>query len=189
MNDTENTVKPKPNPAKLISFCGIIAAFILAEMMFVSVFPAMKYAAATIAGIIMCIVAESVDKKWAVVTFSAVSLLGILIGIPASTMIMFVTFYGYYPIVVSALDGAGTGKKMNRVLAVLIELVIFNIANAVSFFVLVRFFGDTITIEGLEQYAIPVFLVLSNVCWLVNHVSVMNIRKKVKVKKIKNLSL
>lgn len=81
-----------------IALGGIVAGFCLMTMFLTGVFPALYIAAPMVAGVLLMILVEEVSTGWAMLTYVAVSLLSLVVTYDKEAALMFVLFFGYYPI-------------------------------------------------------------------------------------------
>ena len=77
-----------------------------------------------------------IDKKWATVVYIAVSILSALLIADKESAVMYIAFFGYYPIVKQPIE-----KHLNKYLAWVIKLLIFNISIIASYLLLIYVFN------------------------------------------------
>lgn len=82
-----------------VALCGMIAAVCILLMLMTGLFPFATYALPAVAGLLMVAVVVECGVKWAVMVYVAVSLLAIFITPDREAMLMFVFFFGHYPII------------------------------------------------------------------------------------------
>ena len=80
-------------------------------IMFLTAFPYMTYALPAIAGAVLIPVVIELGSKWAWMVYACVSFLSLLIAPSLEAKVMFIAFFGYYPIVKALLE-----RQKNRVL-------------------------------------------------------------------------
>ncbi|HBI85435.1 MAG TPA: hypothetical protein DDX71_03980 [Ruminococcus sp.] len=81
-----------------VALGGIVAGLCVMIMFLTGVFPALYIAAPMIAGVLMIILVEEVSVGWAWLTYIAVSLLALIVTFDKEAALMFILFFGYYPI-------------------------------------------------------------------------------------------
>lgn len=81
-----------------VALGGIVASLCIVLMFLTGVLPALYIAAPMLAGMLMIILAEEVSVPWAWLTYTAVSLLALIISFDKEAALMFILFFGYYPI-------------------------------------------------------------------------------------------
>ena len=153
-----------------VALGGIMAALSLL-IMFLTAFPYMTYALPAIAGAVLIPVVIELGIKWAWMVYACVSFLSLLIAPSLEAKVMFIAFFGYYPIVKALLE-----RLHNRVLEWLLKYLIFNVAVVGAYFLSMRFFGldkDSFVIFGMN---LPlVFLLLGNVEFLIYDLALRNL--------------
>lgn len=87
-----------------VALCGMIAAVCILLMLMTGLFPFATYALPAVAGLLMVAVVVECGVKWAVMVYVAVSLLAIFITPDREAMLMFVFFFGHYPIIKAGLE-------------------------------------------------------------------------------------
>lgn len=116
---------------------GIVAALSVALMLLSSVIPFLQYVLPAIAGAILAIIVIELNKRWAVGTYIAVSILSFIMIPDKETAMMYISFFGYYSVVKIALEQ----KIKLRPVRFIIKFLIFNIAMVCSYALLIYVFG------------------------------------------------
>ena len=78
---------------------GIIAALSIVLMLLTSAIPTLTYAIPAIAGLLLVIIVIEVNKKWAFGVYFVVGVLSMLLVADKEAAVMYVMFFGYYPII------------------------------------------------------------------------------------------
>ena len=91
--------------SKKITFSAIMAA-LATVIMLVSYFPYLTYAVPAIAGLCIMVVVIEINKKWALLSYFSAAFLSFLLA-EFESMILFVSFFGYYPILKSIIEKLG----------------------------------------------------------------------------------
>lgn len=138
-------VKNMKNSAKT-AMGGMISALSLTIMLLTAVIPYLTYALPAIAGALLVIMVIEINKKWAFCAYAAISILSFLILPDKEAAMMYVAYFGYYPILKPLLES----KISNNTLCWLAKAVVFNVAVVLAYVVIVNVFG--IPIEEMEEY-------------------------------------
>lgn len=134
-------------PAQRISFCGVMCA--LSTMILIaSVFPYATYAISALAGIVFISVALELGMRYGIFCFVVTALLSFLVTPDPEAKMLFVCFFGYYPLIHLRLI-----VWHNRTAAWIIKLIVFNIAVLSAFAVLQYVLGfpfESMQIGGVD---------------------------------------
>jgi len=107
---------------------GIIAALAVSIMLITYISPFLVYTAPPFAGILLIVIVSELNYKWAVGTYTAISLLSLFLLADKEAAVFFVMLFGYYPI----LRGFIYSKLNNKILLCGIKLFVFNLALFLS---------------------------------------------------------
>lgn len=107
---------------------GIIAALSVVIMLATYLSPLLVYTAPPFAGILLIVIMEELDLKWAAGTFTAIGLLSLFMIADKEAAVFFVFFFGYYPIVREFLRT----KIKQKFLLFFIGLLLFNVSCAAA---------------------------------------------------------
>lgn len=141
--------------------CAMVAALSVVVMM-LTVIPVMTYTAPAFAGLLLIIIVIEIDKKWACGVYVAVSALGLLIAADKEAAVMYVVFFGYYPIIKAILE-----SKFPRWLETVIKFIIFNASMVSCYFVLIKVFGMPMDdMNELGKYGPLILLAMGNVVFV-----------------------
>ncbi len=132
------------------------------------------YTLPALAGMLTMFAVVEIDKKWAIGSYVATSLIGLLFVANKEAVVYYVAFFGYYPVVKALLE-----SKMPRVLEYILKFLIFNVAIVLSGVALVKVFGmpynDLLGIDGesafFTRYALPIMLGMGNVVFILYDVA------------------
>lgn len=151
------------NDRKLLSFKvalgGVIAALSLLLMIMAGVTSTLVYAIPMITGALLMMLVVEFGHSFAVLIYIAVSIISLLILGNKEAAVMYVGFFGYYPIIKSLLE-----KHIKGFCCWIIKYLIFNTAMVGSYFVVTKLF--MISFEDLESFgklALPLLLLAGNV--------------------------
>ena len=111
-----------------ISLCGMMCALSVVFMFLTGVFPYATYALPALAGLTLIVLVVETSKKWAFIAYLAISLISLLVAPDRMAALLFILFFGYYPIVKSVLE-----TKCKRVPEWIWKLVLFNAAVVVTY--------------------------------------------------------
>lgn len=119
-----------------VALGGIVAALCVVIMFLTGVLPALYIAAPMVAGVLMIILVEEVSVGWAWLTYLAVSLLALIVTFDKEAALMFILFFGYYPIVRLNIQ-----KITVKPLRLLCKLLLLNAFLVADYFLTVYVLG------------------------------------------------
>lgn len=152
---------------------GISAALSIVLMFLTSVIPSMTYALPAAAGILLTVIVIEIDKKWAFGVFAAVGLLSILLIADKEAAVMYIMFFGYYPILKAILE-----EKLPKVVSWVLKFLVFNVSMVAAFLITVYVFN--IPFDEMEKYGIKTaffLLGLGNIVFLIYDYALSNLVK------------
>lgn len=161
------SVSAKTALGAMITALSVVILIPSAVQVFVYTLPAM-------AGMLTMLAVVEIDKKWAIGSYVATSLIGLLFVANKEAVVYYVAFFGYYPVVKALLE-----SKMPRVAEYILKFLIFNVSIVLSGVVLVKVFGmpynDLLGIDGesafFTKYALPIMLGMGNVVFILYDVA------------------
>ncbi len=116
--------------------------------------------------ILMCII--ELNKKWAFGIFVATSVISLLVVPNKEAVVMYVCFFGYYPILKAIFE-----SKLPRVAEYILKFAVFNVSVIVAAFIVVKVLGvpldeflDVGNSEFLKKYAVVFMLAMGNVAFI-----------------------
>lgn len=139
---------------------GIIAALSVTIMAATTVVPFLSYALPAISGALLIIMVIEINRKWAFGAYISVSVLSFFILTDKEAAIMYAAFFGYYPIIKSALE-----NRLPRVLEYLVKFSIFNVAVVSAVLIIVYAFKIPID-DVTENMPIYILLIMANAMFL-----------------------
>ncbi|MBQ6874392.1 MAG: hypothetical protein IJO24_08890 [Clostridia bacterium] len=152
------------------AICGMIAALSVVIMM-LTIIPVMTYAAPAFAGILLMVVVIEINKKWAFGVYAAAGILSLLLATDKEAAVMYVAFFGYYPIIKAVLE-----SKLPRAVEWIVKFLIFNVTMVAAYFVLIRVFGISMEdMNELGKYGPLILLALGNVVFVVFDIAITRI--------------
>ena len=85
------------------ALAGIISALAVAIMFATTIIPFLTYALSAISGALLLLMVIEINRRWAFTSYVAVSILSILLLNDKEAALMYILFFGYYPIMKSVL--------------------------------------------------------------------------------------
>lgn len=122
-----------------VALGGIVSALCLLAMFMAGVIAPMYILFPMIAGGLMMIIASEVSRGWAVLTYISVSLMSLIITFDKEAALLFIMFFGHYPIMKFYIDKIRPGF-----LRKIVKLLIFNGC-------IILYFMITVYALGLDQ--------------------------------------
>lgn len=142
--------------------CGMVTALSVVIML-LTVIPVFTYAAPAFAGILLMIIVIEINKKWAFSVYVAAGILSLLLATDKEAAVMYVAFFGYYPIVKAVIE-----NKFKGIIEWIIKFLIFNITMIAAYFVMIKIFGLSMEdMNELGKYGPLILLALGNVVFYV----------------------
>ena len=123
-------------------------------MISVAVVPFLTYALPAVAGVLIVFIVVEIDKKWAFGVFSAVAILAFLLVPDKEVAMMYIAFFGYYPIIKAVLE-----SKLPVALGWIVKVLLFNLTMVAAYLVLIFVMG--IEVDEITEYgmiAVPMLL-------------------------------
>lgn len=123
------------------------------------------YALPAFAGMITLFCVIELNKRWALGVFAAVSILSLILVPNKEATVLYVAFFGYYPVIKSLLE-----KFKVRIIEYICKFLIFNTSVIISYSLLVFVFNisaDSLFGEGMTELMYAGFAVLLNVMFIV----------------------
>ncbi len=142
-----------------IAFCGIAAALSLVILL-MTIVPITEISLAALAGLISIPVIVECGRKYGLAVYAVVSLLALLLIPTIEGKALYIGFFGYYPVLKSALES----RRLPRVAEWGIKLAIFNVAVISAYWLMLTVFSlpaDSFTIGGV--FLPWVFLLIGNI--------------------------
>lgn len=134
---------------------GILAALSLVLMFLFAIFPSATIAAPAVASILLIFAVLEMGKGWAFGIYVAVSLLAMLVVPTKEAAVLYVVFFGYYPILKALIE-----KRIHkRALEWTVKILLFSVVMTAAYALMIRFMG--IEFEEIDRYgkaAVPVLL-------------------------------
>lgn len=151
---------------------GIVSALSLVLMISVAIIPFLTYALPALAGVLVIFIVIEIDKKWAFGVYSAVGILAFLLVHDKEVAMMYIAFFGYYPIIKALLE-----SKMPVALGWIIKVLLFNVTMVAAYVVLIYLMG--ITVDEIAEYggkvAVPMLLGAGTVAFIAYDIALTRI--------------
>lgn len=141
---------------------GIVAAVSLVLMISVAIIPFLTYALPAVAGLFIVFVVIEIDKKWAFGVYSTVAILGMLLVPEKEVAVMYLAFFGYYPILKAMIEA-----KLPTALGWILKVLTFVVSMAGSYYLMIKLMG--VTIDETEEFgmmAYPILLGMGTVAFI-----------------------
>lgn len=152
------------NQSGKVALGGIITALSTVAMFLTGLLAPMgTYALPAIAGVILVVIVIEISARWAWMVYGAVSVLSLLLAADKEAVLLFILFFGYYPILKANIE-----RVHSKIVQWLIKLGIFNAAVIVSFWIALKVLQmpeDAFTVFGV--YLPWVLLLAGNVVFVI----------------------
>ncbi|NLO45108.1 MAG: hypothetical protein GX107_01195 [Clostridiales bacterium] len=133
---------------------GIVSALSLTLLFMLSVIPFLTYALPALAGALIIIIVIELGKSWAAGVYATVSILAVLLVPNKEAAVMYVAFFGYYPIIKSLLE-----SRMKKLPSLIIKTAVFSVSMLASYYLMIKFMGvEFDEIETFGKFAVPILL-------------------------------
>lgn len=147
-----------------VALGGILTALALILLMGTGILPIATYALPGLAGALMICAVLELGYKWAFSVFAATALLSLLLTPDREAALLFVFFFGHYPILKSLIE-----RVSSRVLEWIIKLTVFNLCvlgcYALIFFVFEMQYVIQ-SFDGFGRYALLIFSLVGNIVFV-----------------------
>ncbi len=146
------------NKSAGVAFSGMLAALCVGLMLCTGLLPVATYALPALSGVLLISAAVELGKGWALSVYAAVSLLSVVLAADKEAVLLFILFFGYYPVVKAVLE-----SLKQRWMGWLLKFLIFNAAMIACFFASIYILGipeEEFTIYGV--YIPWILLLLGN---------------------------
>ena len=112
-----------------IALCSVITALSILFMLMTVILPVAAYSCVMLTGLCTALIIEEIDGRYALCSFAAVSIISALLVPDKESVVLYIVFFGYYPVLHDFLS-----KKINNTVSRIIEYLVFNAACFISFF-------------------------------------------------------
>lgn len=139
-----------------IAVCGMSTALSVVLMFLGGVLYIFSYTTPLLLGVIMLMLNKTFGKSSAIVTYFAVSVLSLILVSDKESVLFYISFFGYYPIIKSKLDA-----MKYKALTVILKILLFNFALAVTEVISFYVFGIPFFENGIKSVWIVVSFALA----------------------------
>lgn len=146
---------------------GMMAALSVVFMFMTGLIPFLTFAMPALCGVLLILLVLEANTKWALGVYAAVSILSLLLAPDKEAAVMYIAFFGYYPVAKYFLE-----SRFNKTVSWVLKFLLFNAAIVLAYIVIIYVFN--IPLDELEEYgkiAIPVLLGMGNVVFAVYDVA------------------
>lgn len=141
-----------------IALGGLSAALCIVVMLCTFMLPFATYALPMLAGVVLIPMAIEMGFTHAFIAYCAVSMLSLIMIPDREAALMFIAFFGYYPILLFKLD-----KIKSRLLRIPLKLFIFNFSLLAAYGVIIFLFRLNYVAEELSHGFGFILLLIANI--------------------------
>ena len=144
-----------------VALGGVISSLCILAMFMTGVAPFLYLTLPMIAGALLIIIVVEVNASWAFLTYVAVSLLSIFVTFDKEAAIIFILFFGHYPILKYKLE-----KIPFKIVKTIIKFVIFNICIVADYQITIHLLGISDFMDDFAffgKYGLYILWAFSNV--------------------------
>lgn len=148
-----------------VALGGLASALCLLLMFMTGMVPFATYALPAAAGFVLIVVIRENGWKAAATVFASVSLLSLFIVPDREAALLFIFFFGHYPITKGKLE-----KIKIKPIVLILKFLIFNILVVAAYWVIVNIMGIPDILESFGdfgKYSALVLLALGNVFFVI----------------------
>ena len=109
------------------------------------------------AGMLIVFMVIETDKKWAFGVYAAVAILGVLLVPDKEVAVMYLAFFGYYPILKAVME-----SKLRPVLCWVLKIGSLLLTMVVSYFLMIKLMG--VTIDEIDEFGVMAIPMLLGLC-------------------------
>ena len=145
-----------------IALGGVIAALSVVLMMTSGVVSSLGYAVPMIAGLLLMVLVMEFGTRFTFLVYIAVSIISMFVLGNKESAILYISFFGYYPIIKSIFE-----KKLKNILCWVCKYIVFNIAMCVFYLITSKIFMISYDdVEFLGKYSLLLLLAAGNILFL-----------------------
>ncbi len=142
---------------KCAAICAVFAALTVVLLFFGTLLDIMDLTVAAASSVITVIVLKETGKRYSLLMFFASSVLAFLFMPSSSAVIYYISFFGYYPILMEYVN------KLSKFFSTLLSYTVFNISMLIDYLLFTSIFGIT----GEPWWMYVVLMIVSNVFFAV----------------------
>lgn len=151
--------------SKQAAIGGILSAISLISLFCSGIFPFAEYTFPALAGMLLIPLVIEINKRTALLAYAVVSLLSIFMVSNKEAAMLFLFFFGYYPIVKNIIE------RINKpFFEWIIKLLIFNLSVVSAYVIIINVMGMTELADELSmgmKWGAAILLGLGNVAFVV----------------------
>ena len=140
-----------------IALGGIISALCIILMFSVGLFPVLVYVFPMISSLLIFALAYECGNKTAIVSYVSVSLLSLILSPDKESALLFLSFFGYYPILSTYIN-----KLRSALLKWIIRFAVFNTSICISYLILTKVFV-AVPLDEFGKWTVPILLIFGNI--------------------------
>ncbi len=147
--------------AKKTAICGMMSALSVVLMFFTTFTPILMYVLPILTGLIVWLVSQLIDKKWALGVYFSTSIISLVLLTDKEAALTYSLFFGFYPLIKDAFE------RLPKVFSWVLKIILFNASAVLIGVAGVFVFG----LSG-EEYSefgkatVPMLLSLANIVFL-----------------------
>lgn len=130
-----------------VALGGLMSSLCLLLMFMTGMIPFATFALPAMAGIVLVAVVVEMGRPTATMVYVAVSILSLFMCPDKEAAMMFIGFFGYYPIVQGVLE-----RIKPRLLRMAAKFSVFNASILASYWVIINLFGLTEILEEMGTF-------------------------------------
>lgn len=148
--------------ATRLAVCSIVSALSVVLLFLGGITFVLAYIMPMIVGLFMIMLRRTFGTSSALITYTAVSILSFILVADKECMLMYVLFFGFYPIIQPEIN-----KIKSNFFAWIFKFIVFNIMVLIVQLILVYVFGIPFLDEGEGKAFILLFVVLMNIMFVI----------------------
>jgi hypothetical protein len=153
-----------------VALGGVLGALSLTFML-LTFFPFGTYALPAISGAVLIPFVIEINASSGWLVYAAVAILSLFISPDMEAKLLFISFFGYYPILKSLLE-----RLKKRWLEWLLKITVFNVAIITSYFLLLFVFGlDADEIVQSGKYFVYGIIAAGNFVFIIYDMALTNV--------------
>lgn len=163
--------------ATRLAVCGIITALSVVLLFFGGIAFVLAYIMPMFVGLLAIMLKRTFGAGSAWITYCATSILSFILVADKECMLMYVMFFGFYPIIHDNLN-----KLKITPLRIVVKFLMFNVSVFAAQLLLVYVFGIPFLEEGEGRWLIILFAVLLNVLFVMYERMLVSLTKLYEIK-------
>lgn len=144
-----------------VALGGVTASLAVFAMFLTGLAPFFTYLCPMIAGAVIMVIVVEASAPWAYATYAAVAVLCVFFTPDKEAAMIFIFFFGHYPILKSILE-----KMRSRFWEWIIKAAVFNVCVVSCYLVIIKVFGISALLDSLGEwgkYGLLIFMGIANV--------------------------